>query len=111
MQRHKYYVLYSNSNDKMNFAWEQQLHNFLSLTDNQNKYFAICEQGWFRQIQTTNTINVGIPWKAIFTEFNLLNYRLKLEQHEITLKNKCRGYKTFFMLNGPEHEIYPAIKY
>ena len=45
---------------------------------------------------------------------------LMYSQHNITLFDQCqfyhlgesrpRGYKTFFMLNSVEHEIFPAHK-
>ena len=49
-------------------------------------------------------------WIKMFWETNKLNWIEILIKEIITSISQARGYKTFFMLNSAEHEIYPAHK-
>ena len=51
----------------------------------------------------------------VFSKGSILTIHIQLPEQFLKLKQvdfttKLQGYKTFFMLNSTEHEIYPAHK-
>ena len=53
-----------------------------------------------------------IPIVGILTFMSRINFMLSRVEHEKlnNLEAWPHGYKTFFMLNSAEHEIYPTHK-